>query len=904
MIMTKQPLSRSEPFYDQVRLALNNFHDPQWLGENSPLAAPYFLGAALHHQPAVETAVGRGQILQRTLREAAAILWAAPLPPDGESLAAAVQQERLEQGNKGAFYHYLLLELRYFRQYFRPSVYPRMDSEYDIRDYLNVGRGPFFNHLKSACNRLAEALLQQVRPTFRLEQPWLPPERWLGQEGMLGQCLTALQQGQAVAITGAGGTGKTSLASMVAAGWPSQPVFWFTIRPTVNDQLSSLLFSLGYYLHQQGASNLWLQLVADGGKVNHLNLALEQVRGDLQTLAHNRPLLCFDEVEHLYPADPDKVGVAQVQIREFLDGLQGLAPLLLTGQQQGLAANVHIELRGLSLAQTAVLFKHRADSFTPAEVRRIHDYTGGNPRLLHLCLALHEPQRSLAAIIADAPHTPALQALFARIWQQLDAAQRQLLSQLAVFRTPAPADAWREQQAILQPLIQQRLVQQDGGGGLSLLPVLHDLLCQDSQRLPAERRDQYHLGAASIRATRGEYTAAAYHYLEAGDYGKAIQVWFPQRQREIRRGQGQVALRMFQQISARRVAETEGNALALLRSELYQLVGEPEKGLAELEAATWSPDTEIAGQALLLQGNFLNALGYPQAALTKYSEGIQVTTRLSGQLIRFHCQRGLAHLQQRQMREAVREARLAQYEAEHLQGLVQEEQGNFEEAFLSYQRALALAKSIDHEPGMAQIQRELAALLGRQGRLAEAVGYAEAAIAYYERVGDRLNLEKARNALVVMHFQSGQFDQVIEIATLSLPFFEGAMMPFWAAATAATLAEAYFETGQPDKAEYYAGKVLKLEEPQSHPYALYTLGLVRRAAGRFGEAEQFFAEARQSAQANDDKYMAAYAWRALGEVLCEQEEMARGQQAISQALRLFEELGMEQEIRQTQALLA
>lgn len=900
--MNKESVSRSEPFYDAVRLALNNFHDPHWLGENSPLAAPYFLGAALGQGTEAETVVGRGKSLQRTLLAAAATLWPAPLPPDAEALAAAVQQERQDQGNKGTFYHYLLLELRYFRQYFRPATYPRMDSEYDIRDYLNVGRGPFFNHLKSACGRLAEALLQQVRPTFRLEQPWLPPGTWLGQEGMVGQCLVVLEAGQTVAISGAGGTGKTSLASLVAAGWPVQPVFWFTIRPAVNDQLSSLLFSLGYYLHQQGSSNLWLQLVADGGKVNQLNLALEQVRGDLQTLVQSkRPLLCFDEVEHLYPADPDRVGKGQVEIREFLEGLQGLVPIIFAGQQHALQANLHIQLEGLSLGQTAVLFERQGQAaVSPEDVRQIHRYTGGNPRLLQLCLALPEPQRVMAGAAA---HTPALQALFARIWQQLEAPQRQLLGQLAVFRTPAPADAWGSQQASLQPLLNQQLVQQDNRGGLSLLPVLHDLLYQDQQRLPAELRDQHHLAAAAIRAIRGEYTAAAYHYLQAGEPDKAIQVWFPQRQREVRRGQGQVALAMFQQLSARRLPEPEANALALLRGELYQLVGEPEKGLAELDAVSWTAEEEVTGQALLLRGNFLNALGYPQGALTNYSEGIQVTTRLLSQLIRFHCQRGLVHLQQRQMREASREARLAQFEAEHLQGLVQEEQGNYEEAYLSYQRALALAKSIEHEPGMAQLQRELAALLGRQARSAEAIHYAEAAIGYYERVGDRLNLEKARNALVVMHFQSGQFDKTIEIASLSLPFFEGARMPFWTAVTAATLAEAYFETGQPDKAEYYAGKVLKLEEPQSHPYALYTLGLVRRAEGRFAEAEGFFGDAQKSAQANDDKYMAAYAWRAMGEVLREQQETARGQQAIGQAFKLFEELGMAQEIEQTRALL-
>lgn len=898
----KQNSDVVEPFYEQIRLALNHFSDPQWLGENSPLAAPYFLGTVRQNDAEMDTSSGRGQVLQQALLLAAASLWPETLPKDEAGLLAAVQEERQEEGNKGSRYHYLLLELRYFRQHFKPTAVPYADNEYDIRDFLGVGRGPYFNHLKAARMRLGEALLHQVRPTFRLEQPVSLPETLVArEETAITTCLTVLENGQSVSISGVGGIGKTSYGSLLASHWPTQRVFWFTIRPHFTDQLDSLLFSLGYFLYRQGASGLWLQLVADGGKVDHLDLALAHIRGDLQTLRASPLLLCFDEVEHLYPAEPQQVSLLQVQLREFLGGLHTLAPLLFMGQHHGLRADYHVELTGFTVPQTAVLCRQSGIAYTSADIHHLQQYTAGNPRLMQLCLASSDQQKPLTETLAELPHAPSLQALFERVWQQLNAGQRQLLLQLAVFRSPAPGDVWRTEYANLQLLLKQHIVQKDNQGGLSLLPVFRDLIYQDQHRLSADMRERCHLAAAAIRAARGEYTAAAYHYVQAGEYIYAVQVWFPQRRQEARRGQAHTALAIFQQIPSRRLPEAEAQALSLLRSELYQLMGEPESGLQELNAVSWSPDQEITGHTHMLRGTFLNALGYPQAALENYNEGISLITRLLGQLVRFRYQRSTVYMQQRHMSESWREARLAQYEAEQLQGLVQEEQGHFDEAYLNYQRALALARSIGYDAGVAQTNRELAAVLGRQARVSEAVKHAEEAIAYYEQIGDRLNQEKARNALLVTYFQGGEFAKAIEIATHSLPFFEEAGMPFWTAVTASTLAEACFEVGELDKAYDYAQMVLKLEEPQSHPYALYTLGLVQRARHQLAEVRHYFSRAQEIAQENGDKYLEAYAWRALGESETDlpQEQKVR---ALVQALRLFEELGMVQEIEATRRL--
>jgi tetratricopeptide (TPR) repeat protein len=893
-----------EPFHDQLRLALNNFDDPAWLGTESPLAAPYFLGDVLQTVNDGGTAVGRGQALQKILKQAADSLWPqARLPRSRDELEAIVTEERREQGNKGNGYIYLLLDLRYFRSYFRPLDYPKAGHEQDLIEYLGVGRSPYFRHLKAARETVADALLAQLHPTIRLERPFLPQTNLLGRDPLIQTLRQKLQAGQSISLTGMGGMGKTAVAATIANLWPHES-FWFTIRPSFNDDLGSLLFSLGQFLHQQGASRLWLQLVADAGKVENPNLALAQLRADLHQLEATPPLFCLDEVD-LLQQDTDTISLSRLQLCQFLAGLGQSAPLLLVGQQAILPADLEMSLTGLTAVQVADLLATANISGSLAEIEQLAAYTGGNPRFLHLSIALHDGQQTLTELMQRLPQVPSLRALLVRLRQRLSPDERGLLAQLAVFRSPAPQDAWPDEaaQTALTALRQRQIVQEDGAGGVALLPVIRDLVLADWQWLPTEQREQCHLAAANIRAVRGEYTAAAYHFVQAGEGDTAVHIWFPHRQQEIQRGQASAALHLFEQLSPKQLAEAEREALALLRAELYRLTGQPEEGLAAIQATRWHKASEMAVQVQELKGGFLNALGYPQQAAESLQQGQEIIQRLLRQLVRFRYQQTQHHLQQREMTEAWREARLVQYEAEHLQGMVREEQGNYDEAYLHYQRALALAKSVQYEAGVAQINRELAVILGRQGRVAEAVPHAEEAIGYFARIGDRMGQEMVRNALAVAHIQAGQFAEAISVAEPSLPFFEEAGMPFWTAVTAANLAEAHYEVGNLPQAQAMAHKVLQTEETHAYPYAQFTLGLVAQAEGVLATAVSHFTESCNQAQSNDDTYIAAYAWRALGSVLIAQGETTAGQDALAEAAGRFKLLGLTAELDKTNALL-
>jgi tetratricopeptide (TPR) repeat protein len=134
-------------------------------------------------------------------------------------------------------------------------------------------------------------------------------------------------------------------------------------------------------------------------------------------------------------------------------------------------------------------------------------------------------------------------------------------------------------------------------------------------------------------------------------------------------------------------------------------------------------------------------------------------------------------------------------------------------------------------------------------------------------------------------------------------FFEAMGNPFRTAQNASNLAEAHAELGNLDQAQRFAELVLQQEEPHSHPYALYTLGTVYKLRGDWAQSERHYLQSRQIAEMNDDAYLLAFAWRALGETYQAQACDTAARHAFDQALTLFMQLDIAEEIRQTEALM-
>ncbi|MBN1934091.1 MAG: tetratricopeptide repeat protein [Anaerolineae bacterium] len=852
--------SVANAFNEQLAQALSRFGDPVWLGECSPLAAPYFLGQYLldRAESGAGAVVARGQALQKLLRDTAAEL---------------EEQDRQ------------VLDLSFFQH--------RRKSSLAIEDELHISRATYYRYRKQAVQHLEETLVRRLNPALRLE---IPPacSQLIGRDDVVKACLEALRAGQTVALTGPSGVGKTTLGAYLSRCLAPRPVFWFTLRPGLNDRLSSLLFALGYALHRQGASGAWLQLVADEGQVNP-EVTLGLIRHDLQGLNGSSPLLCFDEIDLLHPAEVE----AHAQILAFLRGMQGLAPMLFIGQELPIEAQHYYSLEGLAAPAVRQMLAEASIHLAIQDVERVQMYTQGTPRLLEMFITLHRSGEPLAEALERLSGSPSVESLLSRVWRRLSAGEQGLLMALAVFRRPAPGDAWPTslEQSTLNRLVERRLVQWDGHGGVMLLPAFRKVIYA---RLPAEDKEALHLEAATIRAERGEYTAAVYHFLLGGQPGVAIHVWYPHRTQEINQGQAGAALALFDQVSHNQLNADDARTLVLLRGELRVLAGRYDEIREDLRSISWPASHVATARARRLEGHTLELQSRYDEAARAYREGLETVERLlEGEAAEFHRNLGWTYMRQKDLEQAWREALLARYEVENLQGYLQEERGNYAQAQAHYIAALALATELGHTEGKAKTHDHLAALLARQARFDEAETHLQKAHQYYERIGRKNRLAGLGVNWAYLCNLAGRYREALEPAAIALDAF-AALGDSWGMAVAAqNLAEAHLGLGNLEAAAHFAQQVVQEEETGTLPDGLRVLGEVKLAQGALPEAEKLVRQSIQVAEQNQDRFLSAYGWRALGQVYLAQGDAQNAKTALEKAQALFEALELPQEVART-----
>ncbi len=882
-------------FNATLRLALEHVADPEWLGKNSPLATPYFLGVQAYDGDYPSTAIARGLLLQKTIHKAFAEMWDGPMPASRNELATAVDEDRARQGNKSSRYRYLLLELRYLRRHYPSNTFPT--SVEAIPGFINSSPTRFFIHLEEAIDELGRCLLGLLNPALRLEQPILTRQP-VGRTAIISAILTELRAGRSVAVTGVGGIGKSTVGAKAIAQWTG-PVFWYTFHPGLNDDLSSLLFSLGHFMRNAGAPSLWAQLLAGEGAIGTLGQALGMLRFDLETIANRSPLLCFDEVDLLQTAAGDPRRRQHAQVLELLESLRGVVPLLLLGQRVYVDTDSHFPLEPLEPAETGQLLQQLGLKPDSATFPLVQQFTRGNPRLLELYAALRQSGEE-ASDLLRLSHAPSAQPLFSRLWRRLEEQERDLLATLSAFRSYAPRDTWADRERALIDLTERGLIKADLAGGVALLPFIRGMVYTS---LSPVRRRRSHKEAAVVRAKRGDYTAAAYHYVEAGEAEAAIEVWFAHREEEILSGQAAAADEVFRSVNPNQLDDQRRIELRVIQNRLALLSGEADRVLEGMEAFKWDADDEVTAEAIGQWAHAYELRERSDSALEKYDEAITRLSGLATKIAGLHWRRGLVFLRELDTQSALLEVELAQHDLERLRGAIEEVSGRFERAQFFVQTSLQIAQQTNDINRIADAHYALARIAGRLAHMEEAETHAEAAIRHYQQIGNLLALEGMRAELAGMYLNVRKFEKVIEPSEKALRFFERVKHDLWISTISTNLAEAYLETGRLDKAKELAFKALQMEIPKARPYALYTLGHIHDRQGNPAHAETSFAEGIATALANGDPFIEAYLERALGAMLARGGRMADGAAHLEAALKLFREMGLQHEVTETEAAL-
>jgi tetratricopeptide (TPR) repeat protein len=865
-------------FTDTVEEALKRFQEPAWLGQHSPLAMPYFLGGTPRdpsYSPASDPA-GRGQALQRVLRTAAAALPA-------------------QNARWGSFWA-RLLELTYFS--------PRAHSVVQIVDELSTSEAAYHRHRNAALAALAQEVIRQVKPALRLETP-APPPVILRRDDALAYGVERLSQGKSVGLSGPGGIGKTALGAALAQRVAPQGAFWYTFTPGLNDQAGSLLFALAYFLHGQGASTLWLQLVADHSEVKPA-VALNLLRHDLASLPATPRLLCFDEVDLLRPGEVE----AHTQLAPLLEQLRGLVPLLLIGQKPLVETDSQLVLGGLAPPAVAHLLQQTGITLNANDLAQLHSYTGGNPRLLELFIALYGSlQRSAASVtssiteaLASFAGQPSLEFLLRRIWQHLNESEMYLLELLAVFRHAAPRAAWSDQaqQMALDQLVAWRLVHADAQGGVYLLPALRDTLYHGL--LTSEEKELLHLEAAALRAQYAQFTAAAHHYAAGGEATIAIRLWYAHREQEIDQGRAGAALALLQAISPRRLTAEDQEMLALLCAELQKLVGQYDAAAKTVQATYWRIPF-LKAQAWRLEGDIAELRGEVGQAQQAYLAGQATVEQLLIAAAHFHRDLGYLYTNDVEFERAQREVLRLRHEAANLEGFIAEMRGELVTAATAYQEAFRLAQATQYAYGEANTHNNLGRIYAWQRQLAQAEEHLQEAIEFFRNTGRLNKLASATYNLALAQRLSEHCQAALAPAQEALQWFEQLDEAYGQAVANQVLAEIHLGLNELDKAEQFARRVLDEEHTTTQPDGLRTLGEIRLQQGKLTEAEALIRQSLSLAQANQNGILAGYAWRALGQLQMAQGEIEQAATSFTHAEQIFREQNLKLESAQTLALI-
>lgn len=932
---TASPEDPREQFMANLRQALEHIGDTDWLKTHAPLESPILArpshsgAAARPPSTGVQRIDARLQLIYQD--------WAAR-PKTGlqQLLWSVVQQLPPEKDLNIA----ALLLLTYFED-------PRRRQSEIIKD-LAVGQSTYYRQLNTAMEALEQALLTHLQPSLRLELP-TAPSTLIGRERELATGISAIRDGRVVNLIGPSGLGKTSLGATLAQQWiqqkrpahqPHWAVFWYTIRPTLTDNVQQVIYALAFFLHQQGQSDLWLHLSAYAQGIGPVK-AMAMIRKALEAMQAAPPLLCFDEVDLLLPSELDD-HETHAQLRALLEDLiespRSGAPVLLIGQRL-LMDSPHsqtIALKHFGHEETSALLQHagllhETAATTPANdpdsaINNVQRYTHGNPLLLQLLITLQQLGEPVLTNPARLTQTASLDWYIARLRRHLSAREQDLLDGLSVYDAPAPADIWRKQLKTIERLIALNLIERDAQQHLSLTQAVRDAL---RRQLPDDIRASLHLAAAQTYASRGAYTLAAHHYVQGHAPEMAIWLWHDHQDGELKQGQTQTAWQIFQSIRyAPLTDERDRKALALVLAQLAYVLGHTEDGGNALDRVDWPPARpahstsrarELRAKLLAMRGDIDNALIEYRASLDaitphgptliqSLTRPITVRTEMAQQ----------ARVRARDLALAQREATLAKADVELLLGTLAREtayandardEGDGEalvqQTFRHFQLALEAAQASDDPVRLAQINEQMGLMHARLLNVDAAQAHLEEAGRQYQRFGNVIcAIGTTRTNMAYAYLNAHRYVEAIAPAQEAIDFFTGMRQPYWLSLNEANLAEACAWLGQLERAESMAWRALAHEEAAVRPYCLYVLAEVRRRQQRLDEAQQLCEEAIAAAQANSDALAAGPAWRVLAQVYRDGGQRDAAKAALTNAIAVYAQAGVSQEVAQLVALAA
>lgn len=633
----------------------------------------------------------------------------------------------------------------------RDTYWQGQDNEMVMRQ-LFLSRTTFYREQRRAIAALAQALADLSAPAAQAtasptSPETIPPLRdFVGRADELAHYHALLDKRGWAIVEGPPGVGRTTLGIALAhQRAPRERVFWYTLRPNLNDDATSVVQALALFLMPQD----------DAGQVSVDSRSLGPTVARLLSGLHGQAvLLCFDDV-HVVDEDPalhSLLAALWQSARERRLTMLALSRhrLTFTNEPTGPA------LEGLSPADAAALLEQMGLPALPPDLfGALYQRTQGNPQLLRLFVAgldLTLPPDALVAACRKAMSELSRQRavhtyLMDNVLQTLSPQECQVLQALATCRPPVrheTVEALTGQpgstRAILYALVDRHILEETPDGtALTSHPLVRDF-CYEL--LDEAARERLHRRAAEVYRDEDQILEAAHHHVAVGDLLPAARLLVAHAQALLEAGQA-----------------------GPLARQLAGFPSAPEPDRLPLD--DWVAVQVALGHAQAQQGDHDAALGTYDLLLTTLQP-------LAGPAIRRHlvlAYDGLAVVYERQGDHDTALAFL-QRSIEQAEGLDETgtmgrllaraaevfcRQARYDQAIQHCERSLAILPPEGQDDVVGEVYRVLGAIHHARGDLMQAIAHAETALWASRRAGDVAGQIRAHQDLADYYAQRGDY---------------------------------------------------------------------------------------------------------------------------------------------------
>jgi hypothetical protein len=588
------PLNRKS-----VRSALQSWVNSQKLGEH-PLARLNVVEIRRRVAGYADTPTGRGVALRDVLRD-------------------AIETLRPDKGDPDP------LEKRWRPYVILNEQYLAGRSPDYLIEQLSVEKRTYHHDQAAALDTLAALLLEWEEQSHGISRPTTTSiipriQNFQGRKQELRYYLEQLEKDHLTLVIGMPGTGKTALGAEIASQYQGKSdVFWMMFRQGINTDIDSLFRELAVYLLELGHEEFWnfLQLEGEATQRYPLDTKIQHLS---YVLRDGNYTLCFDNCQ-LANQDWEITTFFEV-LREWATYGHTIYLIVMGQEKPAFAPDAEVRpLGGMNESDALALLTDAGLARLPQNLfDRIYAMTGGTPIFLDLFsawvlnsgLASFESDEAISQVrqftegMAQAADIEAY--LLIRVYNALSAEEQHLAELISAFQLPFDDrdemiieifanEGIENPPAVLAGLLQKYIIMRVGPTGyVDYHPLMRQYFYHRLHgRLPLKRRLHGRIGEY-YEHVKENYLEAAYHYCEAADYLRGVQLLDAHREYLIGTGQAQRILQILSPLRKRQVPPPTWSLVAVTRGQAHAFRGEYDKALAEFEEA-------LAGFESLLVGD-------------------------------------------------------------------------------------------------------------------------------------------------------------------------------------------------------------------------------------------------------------------------------------------------------------